>query len=57
MSYREANYIRLEDVIKVIDDAAKNRLITQRAANLIIDDLYRQTEPNKFKHPSYYDYK
>lgn len=49
--YERPNYIKIDDAIRVIERAADKRWIDNKTAEMIIHDLYHETDINKYHKP------
>lgn len=48
---REAKFIKIDEVIKIIEKAEKQRIISPRTAEALIYLIYEETDTNKYKRP------
>lgn len=51
MLFEKPQYIKISDAIRIIERAADNGLINQRTAEIMIQDLYHETDPSKYHKP------
>lgn len=47
----EAKFIELEKLFTLLNKAANNGIITHRSADLLIHEIDKETDPNKYKKP------
>ncbi len=51
MYYEKPNYIKIDEIIEIIERAAGNGIIERKAAEIIIQDIYHETDINKYHRP------